>query len=421
MNDDQQRLARSLQERAERIGDASPVGLDDVRRTARGLQRRRRAMTGLVAAAVVAAVVPIGLGLGGDDRSAGPIPPAGSPSVLPSTSKVPSVSPSPSSPTPTSASSSPATPSTLTATGAGRSYPPRVTYVAGRDVHVDGGAATTLPGSYISLTPYRGGWLAVERRQEDTYVVELDASLKEVSARRGGERIAISSDGTQVAWFLAASGGQPARLVEGLPNGHSEGEATVDLPGVQTATPVGFLGTMLVYQVEDTQQTWVTDFSGKGNRVPARGGLLKAGAVNSADQTVGIQTAYEDGRACWAVMANSGPRTAEQCHHTLVDFSPDGRHVVGFPSYTDGLGSSELSIMDASTGDVVRSFQRPENGSLGFVSDVVWEDDEHVLATAYDQDQWWVLRLGVDGSHTVAAGPVKGPAEESPYHFAAQP
>ena len=66
---DEEQLSRGLHERA---GDVSgtPIGLDEVKRTARGIRRRRRITSGLVAAAVVAIVVPVGLNAAG--RDAGP-------------------------------------------------------------------------------------------------------------------------------------------------------------------------------------------------------------------------------------------------------------------------------------------------------------------------------------------------------------
>ena len=59
---DEDRLSRSLHERADDVSGA-PLGLADVQRSARGIQRRRRIAGGLVAAAVVAVAVPLALNL----------------------------------------------------------------------------------------------------------------------------------------------------------------------------------------------------------------------------------------------------------------------------------------------------------------------------------------------------------------------
>ncbi len=50
---DEDRLSRGLHERAQDVHGA-PVGLADVQRSARGIQRRRRAVGGVVAAVVLA-------------------------------------------------------------------------------------------------------------------------------------------------------------------------------------------------------------------------------------------------------------------------------------------------------------------------------------------------------------------------------
>lgn len=54
-------LRRQAQARARSLTDQHPLSLDDVRGRARGIRRRRYAVTGLAAAAVVAVTVPLGV------------------------------------------------------------------------------------------------------------------------------------------------------------------------------------------------------------------------------------------------------------------------------------------------------------------------------------------------------------------------
>jgi len=36
----------------------------------------------------------------------------------------------------------------------------------------------------------------------------------------------------------------------------------------------------------------------------------------------------------------------------------------------------------------------------------IWEDDDHILVLAFENERWAVLRLGVDGSAEIAVPPV---------------
>ena len=77
-------LRDALRHRADQIGDTSPLTLDDVKGRARGIRRRRAAVTGLAAAAVLAVAVPMGIavtdGVGEDPEN----PPVAGPSTTPS-------------------------------------------------------------------------------------------------------------------------------------------------------------------------------------------------------------------------------------------------------------------------------------------------------------------------------------------------
>lgn len=78
--------------------------------------------------------------------------------------------------------------------------------------------------------------------------------------------------------------------------------------------------------------------------------------------------------------------------------------------------------MDAGTGEVVTEFSR--SGDSGpFVNTAVWEDNEHVLATVFEDSAWTVVRLGLDGSIEAAtdALPDSGDPRRSPFSFSTRP
>ena len=79
-------LRDALRSRADQLGDTHPLTLDDVKGRARGIRRRRAAVSGLAAAAVLAVAVPIGIGVTDSVRTDPDDPPVAGPSVSPSAS-----------------------------------------------------------------------------------------------------------------------------------------------------------------------------------------------------------------------------------------------------------------------------------------------------------------------------------------------
>ena len=403
---DEDRLTRGLQDRAGDVSGA-PVGLDEVKRTARGIRRRRRITSGLVAAAVVAIVVPVGLNAAGSTNADRPVAPATtSPSGTPTRAGTPE--PSPILPNPEGV-----TPLTVVKAAAGD--PAMIGYLKGRTYVAADGTQRDLPAAYDTVAPYRGGWLAVQRRQGTPYVVQIDASGNVVSSRQGGDRIVVSDDGVEVSWV---AGG---KLYLDSTNGHSETPQSIDLPAGADASPVGFVapGSVLARVGAPDGEYWVTDFS--GHQV-LQGKMLAVRATNMQRALLGAQSSYNTttGTSCWRVATNrGGDREPETCDWTINAFSPAGAYVAGYPSGVDGLGSPTVALLDAGTLDLVARFDRVGNGET-HVGDVAWEDDSHVLATLYEDGTWHLVRLGLDGDiQTIDEAP--GAPEDSPFHFAAHP
>ncbi len=96
------------------------------------------------------------------------------------------------------------------------------------------------------------------------------------------------------------------------------------------------------------------------------------------------------------------------CDNQLSDISTDNRHVLGTPAYADGFGPTGLDVLATADGSVVRSFTSARDGSSATYFDEVWEDPEHVLVVTFQDDEWAVVRLGVDGSMEYAVAPRRG-------------
>jgi hypothetical protein len=409
-NHDEERLVRALHDQAEHVR-AHPVAFDDVRASARGIRRRRRVVGGVVggvAAVLVAVALPLGLTAVDGSHPDRPVAPAtSSPSPAPTTAPTPR--PAPANRT-----------VTLTARGADAGAPASVIYLRDRMVVRPGGAEQAVRASYSSIYPYRGGWVAVERRDGTPYVVRLDASGNELNAVPGGDRIAVSVDGVEVAWIES---GDPNRLVLDTSNGHSDAPTIVSLPAGEVTTPVGFLDAgRVVYRVDGARPTsWVAESGSKPVRLRDVGSVS---AVSGARGLLAAQTSSaDDGTSCWAVRSVTGSDTGEvgarSCDWTFQAFSPDGSRLLGAPSDTDGLGASAVAVLDAETGKPVVTFERPRTGDA-FVGRAVWEDDANLLASLYEDGSWHLLRLGVDGT-VEWLDRSAGEAESSPFAFGAQP
>jgi hypothetical protein len=410
-HDEQARLARALHQQAGHVHDSAPIGLDDVRRSARGIRRRRRIASGALAAAVVAVAVPVGLTVAG---TTGPDRPAGPAAASPSSSSSPSPGAEP-----------PLRPAKgivpLTARGAERGQAPQVDYLAGATLHLADGSAVALPATYASVTPYRGGFLAAESGDGDYQVTQLDSSLREVSRAAGDAGFALSEDRTEVAWStVEEEAGGRGVLHRAIASGMGDEVAEQTMPTDRPVSPVGFVSPEdVVYQTYGEQpQVRVTDLAGK-DRVLDR--LIAARGTSQATGLVSGQLSFSDDGSCWAVRrVTSDSDLFETCDYSLGQFSPDGRYVVAGPAYLDGIGNSEIAVLDARTGDPVAQWQRPRDSS-GFLTQSVWEDSTHLVTTWFEDGAWHLLRLDVSGAITEALEPVRADMVETPWTFLPRP
>lgn len=416
-DDDQDRLTRGLRERADRV-HGTPLDLDTVRGRARGIQRRRRVVAGLAASAVVAVVVPLGLGLDGAARSERPVAPA-------TTSPSPRTPTAPPSPAPTRVDTERPVP--LVVQDAPTGEPPRVGFQRGTTYRSAEGDATQLDRDYLTLTPYRGGWIGIDRDERgETYLARIGADGKQTGRVPGGDRIVLDADGLRAAWFEAND--DPRRrgaLVIGTTSGHSEGEDGFEAFAAGTASLVGFLGTDVVYRLygADLGTRFFVGPDGVAGSSDATGtseieDVLAIRDVDSSRRRLAVQTSFDTGRgtSCWEIRGLRGGPVSRSCDWSFDTFSPDGSLVVGYPSDVDGLGSSQVALIDVETGRPVVEFAAR---GQAFAAGVAWEDESHLLASVYDDDRWQLVRLGLDGSLEIADVAGRGGADTSPYHFGA--
>jgi hypothetical protein len=298
--------------------------------------------------------------------------------------------------------------------GAPSGGPAALTYLRGTTVVVPGADPVELPAAYDTVAPYRGGWLAVERKQGTPYVVHLDASGQVLSTKPGGDRIVVSQDGVEVSWA------EGDKLYLDTTNGHSEQPRSIALPAGASASPVGFVGPGSVLARVDGPEDdyWVTSFE----EFQVVRGLVAVRATDESHGVLGVQTSYDNqtGTSCWALRTNAGgDREPATCDWTIDRFSADGTHFAGYPSGVDGLGSATVALLDSATAKPTVTFERPGDGDT-YVADVAWEDGSHVLASLHEGGRWYLVRLGLDGS-LERLDEASGSPERSPFRFAARP
>lgn len=368
----------------------SPLTVTDVRRRARQIQRRRTIAAGAAVAAALAVAVPVGLATDGPARRSD-VPPA---------TQTPPIT----------------GPVRIDPRSASVGDPPHVTLVdATTRTLVAGGEEYVLPESYDEITRYRDGWIAFFHDGGVPTLDILDSDLRRTERVANSSGLSVTDDGSRVAhafhdgyrWIAVDNEvtGEQAERTTALPNGSVEAR-------VRT---VGFLPDdgLVAAQTDPaggTETTFVVTPEGTTEPIP---GFLHAVSSSPVTGMVAGLTSVdmESAESCSAVvdgLARTSAAVWETCDHQLGAFSPDGQHLVGLAEYFDGPGSPSLSILDATTGEPVIDFEltaAPQR-VVAIAPEVVWEDDQTLLATYIDGTEQYVVRLGLDGTVERVAGPV---------------
>ena len=392
-------LTRALHDRAGDMTGAS-LGLDDVKGRARSIRRRRQALTGVVAAAVMAIAVPVGLTVGDVDRGSEPLPTTPSPGLTDGPT-VDTATPEPDGPIPADGPSAP------------RGPDPALSYLVGSVLRQEGEGDVELGRELDAFTRYGEGWIGFDLgagERGTTYRFGADGREQESLPGAG---LGVSTDRSWLVYQLEAlaAGATDLNLA---PTDRSDTPLTHTVALGETVQPVGFGGDReFVYTLTDQQgngSVWVTDFLRDERQVP---GIINASGANDARGLVSGQISFSDTGSCWAVVdLATGRQVWDTCDFALRKFSPDGSYVIGTDAYADGLGGSQTAILDAATGQVLAEFTTRD---LGFITQPVWESDSAVLMPTYQDGTWYLLRLGPDGSVERAADPVSGSEMRQPW------
>lgn len=445
LDDNNDELTRELRNHSEDVG-GHPIDFDSVRRTARGIQRRRRIAGGVAAAAVLAVVVPAGmaasnsLDLGqqpaGQPTTTVPVTTPDSSATEPTATEEPTPSkpqPTQTASGPTQTSSQPTSSTTptppadpnagktvdLTAAGAVRGADPAITYIDEQTLLLPDGESIDLGANYFEIAPHRSGWIALG--SDRLFFLDADGTVQD-SAATTGESLAINADGDYVAYALQNG------VVKLAPTSDAGETYTFNLDALGPITPaaVGEVNT------ENAEPLCVVFYNAEGREPEAKlascHGIVETVAPIqnvtgfASDGALAGFVSFSDTGSCSQVRNGDSTRAKrwQTCDFSLDRFSPDGRYVLARSAYFDGLGDSQVTILDAQTGDVVVSYQRPRNSPL-FVEGIAWEDSSHALTTVYEDGAWHILRLDLDGKIEAASSAVKADEVSSPFRFGTTP
>jgi hypothetical protein len=383
----------------DRAGDVhgTPLGLADVKGRAGRIRRNRRIAGGVVAAAVFALAVPVGLNI------ADAVRPDSSPPVMPSPDVPHEVSRT-----------------TLTMDGLERGDSPGIEYFTADGVVLPGEGLQELDQSLQALveSPADGGWAALGPAADELLYLQQDFSPNGSDPAYG---LVTNPDRTRFAVAMPTGDGET--LVARSTTDRSDG-MTWDFPKPSWVEPIGFLDdNRVVYfarTLDNPRQFGIAEPDGSLTELPDRPEWISASPDNGL---IALQTgANEDASGCFGVVDPDASLTEpvwETCDYSLGAFSPDGRFVLASSSYQSGAGPVSMAVLDAATGRLVASFDQTRDTQITLWA-AAWETTDTVIVLANEGLTNTLLRLGVDGTLEETIEPVEGdPLGDLPLYLGA--
>ncbi len=272
-------------------------------------------------------------------------------------------------------------------------------------IHGPDGTTTPVTNNLVAFAPMGSGyvvqtaiarpttvrWVAADgtpgRREWRTgYGLAVSPRGQVVAfAGRAGKVWTIDQDGDRVFRYRPAPVTGTARAVAVTGENCKEGE--------------GDPGTGCTIAVNGPHRAFSTSSHGIVDQVPH----LRQTSTGRGRWLGGI-TSLSDFGSCSAMMRSWRVRW-RTCDNQLSDIAPGNDHVLGTPAYADGFGPQVLDVLETADGSVERTFTHARNGHSATYFGEVWEDAEHVLVVTYQDGEWAVVRLGVDGSMEYAVAP----------------
>lgn len=229
--------------------------------------------------------------------------------------------------------------------------------------------------------------------------------------------VAVNEAGTTIAWIdtkgnvMTAWGGDHVSI------------GTVDLaaPGETVAYfPAAITGGPNCYEAEDGCIVYVNSglgdetrsFSSHGINDIVASGVTKVFDASDDGVVSVINKVTDDLDTCGGLFdLVDGTLRWTTCDYQVQQISPNGTYVAAPQSQYDGLGPTQLSILDSTSGEETGRYS-PEGG---FIGTWAWTADGHLLFDAYDGAKWHLMAMAPDGEITEIGEPVKGEEFDSPF------
>ena len=413
MNEDlTDELGRELHHRVDRMHD-TPLDLAGVQGKARAIRRTRRALAAGGAALAVAVVVPAvfvaGHALGGA-HSEGP--------------SNPTPTPSPSATATETTGSQPA-PGELDVSHLPTGAAPAMSYLQDDRLHFHDGGAGDLhwrytPNSFVEMNDGSRVWQTTDNGTPYVEIQDSDGGFHAPVATGWG--LTVNPTHTAVAWLdthgqvilWEARATDPRPLGDPVPGSDLRlGPLTGEGIGAGGGSGPGCAGTVCTVYVNAAGSPGkVYEVSDSGTQQLRDGGYLKLADMSQAGLSIGL-TKVTDSKTCSKLLGSGEFQGFETCANQLDTFSPDGQLILAWPSYFDGAGPGGIAVYDLQGTPL---FERSATADVqSYVTGAVWEDDTHLLAPAYQDGKWALVRIASDGTMEYAVPPTKGPFDQSPF------
>lgn len=296
-----------------------------------------------------------------------------------------------------------------------------IDYVVGGVWHQADGDAVTLPKND---NPYDAAvlWndqLVATRWDGEVYSVAdvIDAEGDVVDSFPTAGSVVVNDAGTTIAWVdtdgdvMTAWDGDQVSL----------GTADLAAPGETIAwSAVAITGGPNCYEGADGCLVYVNSSLADNSLAYSSHGIVDVVAPGvskvfdaGSDGTVSvINEVTDDLDTCGGLYdVQAGDYRWETCDFQVQQISPDGAYVAGPQSQYDGIGPTELSILDAGTGDPITSFTR-EGWNVGVWA---WSADGTLVFSAFDGSRWHLMAMSPDETVTELADAVAGEEFSNPF------
>ncbi len=301
---------------------------------------------------------------------------------------------------------------------------PKIAYIESGSLHLNGYTYTSKGEHYVGVGKYDGGiMLAVRDANGDLTAHTLGTGPKGSWPMEGD--FAVSGDGLLLAFVQPD--GTPV-VVSSRATG--DDKQVYELPRIQRGSafdavqvsgegcrPIELPCMVYVTTHGASPESWTSTSHGIARKVPY--GFSTVTDVDSTNTLVaGVVDVRDDLTTCSAVERSTElTPTWTTCDHRLLAFSPDDQRLLATAAVGDGIGDTRLAVLDAESGRVEVDLRTTEQA---FISQMVWEDDSHVLATVFEGGRWAVLRIALDGRREYAVAPTPGEDIDSPFALASR-